>query len=252
MIDAVSKRLPLGVATVLAVALAGPPALAQSEDGIRPAAIQNINVQKVDGKSAIGSTGDKSKRAGKLMAFSSQGYLPDNIIKKAMDADKLDGLDGTAYATLAALMSSTGAVNEADNPVHWNQIMGVPPNVLAGDTTRSFIAETTPPIATNGFGALSIIHPVSLDVEWLLIPARDTGLVGIRNTTAVDVDGQWFNRLGTNLQQFVFFKNLGIETEVKLRVTVWNDNYLSPSAARKLIKVTFIKNPKKALQGLNR
>ena len=60
------------------------------------------------------------------MATNAQGYLPADIVLKAQDADKLDGLDSSASPGQLALRSALGAVNEADNPVHWNQLKGVP------------------------------------------------------------------------------------------------------------------------------
>ena len=54
------------------------------------------NAHKVDGKHAVGAGASVTKRAGKLVATNRQGRLPDNIIRRAPDADRLDGLDSTA------------------------------------------------------------------------------------------------------------------------------------------------------------
>jgi hypothetical protein len=122
--------------------------MAQSGDEVTPAA--GINADRVDGRNAVKATSNKSKRSGKLMAFSAQGYLPNNIILKAMDSDELDGLDSTAFATLAALQSAAGTVNEADNPVNWNQLQNVPAGLADG--------------TDNGITAMTIAQVVGADV----------------------------------------------------------------------------------------
>jgi hypothetical protein len=61
------------------------------------------NADKVDGKDAVGANASIAKRRGKLVATSRRGYLPDNIIKKARDADRLDGLDSSALVTRTAV-----------------------------------------------------------------------------------------------------------------------------------------------------
>jgi hypothetical protein len=58
-----------------------------------------LNADKVDGKHAVGAGASKTKRAGKLVATNGQGVLPNAIIKKAPDADKLDGVDSTGFVT---------------------------------------------------------------------------------------------------------------------------------------------------------
>jgi hypothetical protein len=56
-----------------------------------------MNSHKVDGKHAVGAGASLSARSGKLVATNSKGRLPNNIIKKATDADKLDGKDSTDF-----------------------------------------------------------------------------------------------------------------------------------------------------------
>ena len=137
--------LTLIAAAALAMVVASAPALAQvpSEDvepgpaaeksaKITPAASGSGNADKVDGRHAVSAATPKYKRAGKLVATSKYGSLPNNIIKKAHNADKLDGFDSRAFARKAQLRSDTGAVNEADNLVHWNQLMGMPATFADG------------------------------------------------------------------------------------------------------------------------
>ena len=136
------SKLHAAIAATLVLSLLGSSSaavMAQPADDVAPAA--GVNADKVDGKNAVKATSNKSKRSGKLMAFSAQGYLPNNIILKAMDSDELDGLDSTAFATLAALQSPVGSVNEADNPVNWNQLQNVPAG-LADGTDNGITAMT--------------------------------------------------------------------------------------------------------------
>lgn len=74
------------VAVVAASVVAGPTAAA---------AVYVANADKVDNKHAVGAGASMSARAGKLVATSSGGRLPNNIIAKAGNADRLDGKDST-------------------------------------------------------------------------------------------------------------------------------------------------------------
>jgi hypothetical protein len=63
-----------------------------------PAAASYIaNADQVDHKDAVGYGASSAGRAGKLVATNSQGYLPNNILRKAPDAGELDGLDSTKF-----------------------------------------------------------------------------------------------------------------------------------------------------------
>ena len=238
MSDLVRRHVPLAIAVALMVALTGGAALTQSDGQVSPAAKQKINVDKVDGKNAISATQNLNKRKGKLMAFNGSGYLPSNIV------------DGNV-ATVAALQSPAGAVNEADNPVNWNQIQNVPPAVLAGDTTRSFISQTSAVIPAGGTGAVVVTVPIGLEVQTTLIPVNNSGIFSTFEP-AVNVGAEWFvkSATGTELSQIRFFRNLGAASAVRLRATVFNDSYISVSSAKAKVNVTFFKNAKKAIKKL--
>lgn len=231
------KRLPMAIAMAVMLALTGGAALTQSDGTITPAAKQKINVDRVDGKHAINATQNVNRRKKKLMAFNNAGYLPTNIV------------DGNV-ATVAALQNPAGAVNEADNPVHWNQVQGVPPAVLMGDTTRSFIAAESGVINPGVSKAWFVDHPVGLEVETTLIPT--TVNAWFTETTVSNVANNLYQRITADtVREWVAFINVSaVPSTVKIRVTVWNDSYLSPSAAKSKVKVTFVKNPKKALKRL--
>ena len=67
----------------------GPSALAAAYDA--------MNADKVDGKHAVSAGATPSQRAGKLVATGSSGRLPNSIIAKAPDADRLDGLSSASF-----------------------------------------------------------------------------------------------------------------------------------------------------------
>jgi hypothetical protein len=79
------------VAMITAAVTAGGPAIAETiADFARDS-------HKVDGLHAVDSTMDPGARAGKLVATNGSGRLPNNIIVKADDAQKLDGLNSTQF-----------------------------------------------------------------------------------------------------------------------------------------------------------
>ena len=62
------------------------------------AAAYVANADKVDNKHAVGSGATLTARKGKLVATDGNtGLLPNDIIAKAVNADKIDGLDSTAF-----------------------------------------------------------------------------------------------------------------------------------------------------------
>jgi hypothetical protein len=57
------------------------------------------DAHKVDGKHAVGFAATKAVRAGKLVATSrNTGRLPNNIIAKAPNANRLDGIDSSGFS----------------------------------------------------------------------------------------------------------------------------------------------------------
>ncbi|MGH2820516.1 MAG: hypothetical protein ACRDJ5_07680 [Actinomycetota bacterium] len=59
------------------------------------AVVRATNSDKVDGRHAVGSGATRAERARKLVATGRNGRLPNGIIAKAPNANKLDGLDST-------------------------------------------------------------------------------------------------------------------------------------------------------------
>jgi hypothetical protein len=90
------------VAFVTAAVTAGGPAVAASiVDYAR-------NADKVDGRHAVGAGTSAANRAGKLVATNGDGRLPNGIITKAPDANRLDGLDSSSF------LRANGTAAEAD------------------------------------------------------------------------------------------------------------------------------------------
>jgi hypothetical protein len=109
-------------------------------------------------------------------------------------------------------------------------------------------------IPSGATGAVAVSHLVGLEVETTLIPTAG-GFVTTWSPAAgaAGVGEEFFIRSldGTTLTQIILFRNLGAaDTIVRLRATVWNDNYLSPAAAKRMVKVTFYKNARKAIEKL--
>jgi hypothetical protein len=64
--------------------------------GASPSLASKIgNADEVDGKSAVSAKASAHKRAGKLVATDKAGHFPADVLPKALDADRLDGLDST-------------------------------------------------------------------------------------------------------------------------------------------------------------
>lgn len=91
----------------------GPSALAAAYDA--------MNSDKVDGKHAVGAGATAAQRAGKLVATNSSGRLPDGIIAKAPNADRLDGLDSTSFnrSTVGSGQLITGTYSAYGGPDAW-------------------------------------------------------------------------------------------------------------------------------------
>jgi hypothetical protein len=78
------------ITTTLAVALGV--MIGSVGPGVAQAAYDAVNADKVDGKHAVGAAATVLQRRGKLVATNpTTGRLPDNIIAKAPNSDKLNG-----------------------------------------------------------------------------------------------------------------------------------------------------------------
>lgn len=96
------------IAMATAAVTAGGPALA--------AAVQDgLNADQVDNKHAVGSGATAGQRAGKLVATNSSGKLPNSIISKAPDANKLDGVDSTGFLRKSAKAANADKLDDLDS-----------------------------------------------------------------------------------------------------------------------------------------
>jgi hypothetical protein len=91
------RHLPTLLSVAVFAALIAGPALSHDADGGGHDGFAH-NADKVDGKHAVGFGATKAARKGKLVATDPEtGFLPNNIVAKARDADKLDGQDSSAF-----------------------------------------------------------------------------------------------------------------------------------------------------------
>jgi hypothetical protein len=178
--DGLRRHLATVVAVLAVAAIAATQVLAQDakpapatgDDVVGTAAVGNADT--VDGRHAVGARASIAARAGRLVATNRAGYLPDDIIVKARDADRLDGIDSRAFARRSLLASDAGAVNEADNPIHWRQLRGVPPDIADGADEPSHFwswweAQPLQPAGMRWHG-IADVH-TRYRVEWRVVPA---------------------------------------------------------------------------------
>jgi hypothetical protein len=76
-----------------------------------PAAAIVANTDKVDGKHAVSSNASVQKRSGRLVATNRAGYLPNNIIRQALDSARLGGM--TLEEVLAQSAGERGPMGPA-------------------------------------------------------------------------------------------------------------------------------------------
>jgi hypothetical protein len=162
-----SQRTPVIIATTaLVVALAG------AAGPVTAAVFDAVNADKVDGKHAVGAGATVAKRKGKLVATNSSGRLPNNIIAKARDADKLDGIDSTGFLRKNAQAADADTVDgkHADDlsvRAVFSSGQGANPS-----NTMQFLA--TPPLVTVGAGQQ--VHVTSHKVFGSVAAGGGTGL----------------------------------------------------------------------------
>lgn len=78
----------VGVSVFVTTALAAGPAMA---------AYDALNSDAVDGKDAVSAGAKIAKRAGKLVATDSHGYLPNNIVRRVGNSFRLQGRGRSAF-----------------------------------------------------------------------------------------------------------------------------------------------------------
>ena len=106
MSDRIRQSLAFVIAMGMVIAVISAPTLAQVAGSAIETAATYGNADKVDGRHAVGSGASKAKRAGKLVATNSKGYLPSNIVKpywgaiKNKPASFADGVDNVGVAKI--------------------------------------------------------------------------------------------------------------------------------------------------------
>jgi hypothetical protein len=108
MRDYLKRHLPIVMTAVLVAGLmtTGPAAARAVYD--------TVNAHMVDGKHAVDSNSTVAHRAGQLVATNATGRLPNDIIARAPDSAKLDGLPLSAFAP--TILYASGSANLEPGP----------------------------------------------------------------------------------------------------------------------------------------
>ena len=130
----------LAVALVTAVVTVGAPVAA------RTVVQYASNSDKVDGRHAVGAGSTQTERARKLVATNKEGFLPNDIIRSAPNADALGGDPASRYVAkceegaLAGSVSLPSGLGDAWTPVQGYVLLhlagGAPPGVDVCDQTQ--------------------------------------------------------------------------------------------------------------------
>ena len=80
------------------------------------------NADKVDGRHAAPASSTASKRRNKVATYAKSGFLPNNALKRAPDADKLDGKDSAAFVTQGGLSGAVLPFNLGSCPAGWSEL----------------------------------------------------------------------------------------------------------------------------------
>jgi hypothetical protein len=116
----VSTAIVAVIVSLLTVTAVG--VIAQEPAPIRPAAVSNVNADKVDGRHAVGAGMAKKKRRNKLVATDNKGLLPSNIVKpfwskiRDVPAGFADGVDnqGVTKITITRVLGPSTSVGVGD------------------------------------------------------------------------------------------------------------------------------------------
>lgn len=82
------------------------------------------NAHKVDGKHAVAATASNNARKRKLVATGANGRLPNNIIRKAPDANKLDGRNSTSFESRGGFAYRTRTTASTTGSMTWSDLPG--------------------------------------------------------------------------------------------------------------------------------
>lgn len=173
------------VAAVVAAATAGGPALAA-------AVAEAINADTVDGKHAVGASASVSDRRGKLVATNSNGLLPNNIIAKAPDANRLDGIDATGFLRANARAADSDKLDGLNSTRFQRRFARIKVVSPVGTPLQNGTAlrQALGAIPTSGTALPSKTAP------WLLLVEPGTynlGTTGLRMKAWVDLRGAGMN-----------------------------------------------------------
>ncbi|MDQ4143205.1 MAG: hypothetical protein M3198_05550 [Actinomycetota bacterium] len=125
----------VAVAVVAAAITANAPAIAH---GVH--AMFAHNSDKVDGLHAVASKASRKKRRGKLVATSPKtGRLPNDIIKKAPNANKLDGLDSLDFLGIGDTAADSEKLDGLDSTDFVKTTDSIDAETLDGKDAADFV-----------------------------------------------------------------------------------------------------------------
>jgi hypothetical protein len=141
-----------------------------------------------------------------------------------------------------------GASGSSDWNAIANKPAGFADGVDNGDTTRSFIAATSLAFGmAPQWGDLTVDYPVGLDVKVTLIPTKDDTYIS--GTHGWSIGGELFDeeywRHDGRMYHKIYFYIYAGSGAIKARVTVWNDSYIAPAAAKRMVNASFHKGLKR-------
>lgn len=152
------------------------------------------NSDKVDDKHAVGAGASVANRKGKLVATGSTGRLPNNIIAKAPNADKVDGIDSRqlqfpdVVPVGTTLVGRWGFDADSDGSGDWGSSISYPVPM-----------PTSLPAEIVQFGGSSTATCPGTAAEPTATPGRLCVYVSFRTGTAANLSIFAATRFGTGL-----------------------------------------------------
>ena len=174
MSDRIRSSLTFVIAIGIVIAVASATTLAQGDEpaAIEPAA--GLNADTVDGRHAVGSGASKAKRARKLVATNSSGFLPSNIVKPKWGFIKnKPGILADGKIGWGEVFNKPGIL--ADNKIGWGEVVNKPAGFADGVDNGGYITDTNScggdiPAAPNGRYVIYEYMPRHMVHEFQVVP----------------------------------------------------------------------------------
>lgn len=144
-----------------------------------PAAAIVANADKVDGKHAVGAAATRETRAGKLVATNRNGYLPNDILLKARNANKLDGKSSSAFLAAKGKAANSDKLDGRSlsrvRSIQNSRTFGVSNLTVAAANVTSIdvAAPAAGRVEVSGVVALSVDKANSTSGAWAVLSISD-------------------------------------------------------------------------------